>query len=179
MGEHEQPTFLEDEDPEGKWGHKDRSTGEYPPPALPGESWWNNIGRSDTISSDALMQILEHPVHDIAHEFLVKCGIPEPTPDAVGQLLEAFLPALRKMCDIEHPWDPKGATWRESGSMGALSDARKKFKRLWYRAWTMLNPHDDPAAVDSAVDLLNFVGFWLRSKDDGWNEWGEPGSGRG
>lgn len=149
MGEHERP-------------ETDRASGEYPPP--------------ETISSADLLEVRAE--HRLARELMIACGIPDPTPDAIDQLLEAFLPALRKMCDAAHPWDPKGGTWRESGSMGALTDARKKFKRWWYRAWVMLRPHDDPAAVDSAVDLLNFIGFWLRSEDNSWNDWEEPGSGR-
>jgi hypothetical protein len=130
----------------------------------------------DSISTSELME--ERAPRDAAFTFLRACGL-EPTSDAVGQLVEAFLPCLRKMCDSDHPWDPDGGTWRESGSMGALTDIRKKFKRLWYRAWSVMSPHNDPAAVDSAVDLINFIGFWLRSNDDGWNEWGEPGSGKG
>jgi hypothetical protein len=168
MGQHQKP-----KDPEFP-------TGEFPPEAFTESPKGVSVTghwpvHSLVISSTDLMT--ERVPRDAAYTFLEACGL-EPTPDAVGQLVEAFLPCLRKMCDSDHPWDPDGRTWRESGSMGALSDARKKFKRLWYRAWIMKAPHDDPAAVDSAVDGINFFGFWLRSDDDGWNEWGEPGSGK-
>jgi hypothetical protein len=30
--------------------------------------------------------------------------------------------------------------------------------------------------VDHALDLINYTGFYLRAKDSGWAEWGEPGT---
>jgi hypothetical protein len=187
MGEHEKP------EPTGKYpdqtiivepgvtyGPFPEPTGEYPPSAVMGLRWHEGVGSVNqhapdgVLSTDQLMA--ERTPREAAYKFLSSCGL-EPTPDAVGQLVEAFLPCLSKMCDPEHPWDPNGGTWRESGTMGALTDIRKKFKRFWYRAWIMRAPHNDPAAVDSAIDGINFFGFWLRSSDDGWNEWGEPGSG--
>jgi len=104
--------------------------------------------------------------HTVAERFLKDCGL-TPTPDAVDQLASVFLPCLAIM--TRRPWDPNGGTWRESGVLGALADVRKKFKRLWYRGWVCGKRHDD-----SAYDLINFVGFYLRSEDNGWGEWGEP-----
>jgi hypothetical protein len=104
---------------------------------------------------------------DAAVEFLDRCSL-EATPDAIDQLTEVFLPCLRIMC--ERPWSPDGATWRKSGVLGILSDVRKKFERLWERGWKNSVRHDD-----SAFDLINFVGFYLRSEDNRWGEWGEPG----
>lgn len=104
-----------------------------------------------------------------ARQYLFACGI-DATPDAISQLDEAFLPCLRIMCDRDdHPWSPDGATWRESGRKGVLTDVRKKFGRFWYRYWIKGKEHPD-----SGYDLINFIGFVLRSEDNGWNEWGEP-----
>jgi hypothetical protein len=105
--------------------------------------------------------------HDAAEDFLRKVGL-DPTPDAVGQLAEAFLPALRIMCS--RPWDPNGRTWRQAGRLGALADCRKKFMRLWERGWSNGKRHDD-----SAIDLLNYIGFYLRADAKRWGDWGEPG----
>jgi hypothetical protein len=106
---------------------------------------------------------------DVAEAFLHQMGL-SPTPDAVGQMVEVFLPCLRIMCDRPgHPWATDGSTWRKSGVLGALTDVRKKFDRLWERGWIHGKRHDD-----SAYDLINFVGFYLRSEDNGWNEWGSP-----
>ena len=104
---------------------------------------------------------------DAAVEFLDRCSL-VPTPDAVSQLTEVFLPCLEIMC--KRPWDPTGATWRKSGVLGILSDAKKKFERLWERGWKYGVRHDD-----SAYDLINYVAFYMRSEDNRWGEWGEPG----
>lgn len=150
MGEHERPVG-------------ERATGEYPDPAT------INYHPAGTISSDALIESRHKDAFYAARDFMVACGIPNPTPDAISQLLEAFLPALKIMCDPSHPWDPGGATWRQSGVLGILTDCKKKFERLWERGWKHGKRHDD-----SAFDLLNFVGFYLRSADNGWGEWGNP-----
>lgn len=103
-----------------------------------------------------------------ARAYMNACGI-EPTPDAVAQLTEVFLPCLQIMCS--RPWDPNGATWRESGILGAMTDVRKKFMRFWERGWTYRQRHND-----SGLDLINFVGFVMRSDpESGWGNWGEPG----
>ena len=103
-----------------------------------------------------------------AVDFFVRCGL-DMTDDAVDQLVDAFLPALRIMC--ERGYDPDGATWRESGWRGTLTDIRKKFTRLWFRGWR--RGRYDP---DSAIDLINFCGFYYRLHNEGkpWGEWGEP-----
>lgn len=107
-------------------------------------------------------------LHEACIEFLSRCDL-DPTPDAVDQLEEVFLPCLRIMC--ERPWDPNGGTWRRSGILGVLTDARKKFERFWERTWTHGQRHDD-----SGLDLINFVGFVMRADPQSrWNEWGEPG----
>lgn len=103
---------------------------------------------------------------DAAYTFMKGVGL-DPTPDAVSQLTEVFLPCLRIMC--ERPWDPNGKTWRKSGRLGVLSDARKKWERIWERLWIHGKAHDD-----SVFDGINYLGFVLRSEDNGWGEWGQP-----
>lgn len=108
----------------------------------------------------------EKNIYEKSLAYLQDCGI-EPTPDAVRQLSQVFLPCLKIMS--ERPWDPEGDTWRRSGIMGILTDIRKKFERLWERGWKKGQRHDD-----SAYDLINYVGMYLRSRDDDWGEWGQP-----
>lgn len=106
-------------------------------------------------------------LQDAAYAYLLAVGL-TPTPDAVGQMTHVFLKCLTIMC--ERGYEPNGQLWRAAGKMGALADVRKKFFRLWQRAWHKRQPHDD-----SAIDLINYVGFYLRCDDAGWGEWGEPG----
>ena len=113
---------------------------------------WNGQERSPEMLQDA------------AYSFLAACGL-TPTPDAVGQLTQVFLKCLRIMC--ERGYEPNGQLWRTAGKLGALADVRKKFFRLWNRAWHRRLPHDD-----SAIDLINYVGFYLRCEDTGWGDWG-------
>jgi hypothetical protein len=101
-----------------------------------------------------------------AKSYLLECGL-NATPDAVDQLVLVFTPCLRIMC--ERPWDPEGGTWKKSGVLGILTDVRKKFERLWERGWKHGKRHDD-----SGYDLINFVGMYLRSEDNGWGDWGRP-----
>jgi len=108
----------------------------------------------------------ETDLRSAARAYLFACNM-EPTEDAIDQLTLAFLPCLRIMC--ERPWDPNGATWRASGRLGILSDVRKKFERLWYRGWVNGARHDD-----SGFDLINYVGFYLRSNGSLWGQWGDP-----
>ena len=106
-------------------------------------------------------------IRQAAVEFLDRCSM-EPSPDAVSQLAEVFVPCLRIM--TSRPWDPTGATWRKSGVLGILTVIRKKFERLWERGWKHGARHDD-----SAFDLINYIGFYMRSEpSSGWGEWGDP-----
>jgi hypothetical protein len=108
-------------------------------------------------------------IYEHAEIFMRHCGL-TPTPDAVRQLSQVFLPCLKIMC--ERPWSPEGETWRKSGRMGILTDIRKKFERLWERGWIYGKRHDD-----SAYDLINYLGMYLRSGESQWGEWGSPYSG--
>lgn len=102
--------------------------------------------------------------------FLQALGL-DSIPDAVEQLQEVFVPCLEIMCT--RGWHPEGETWRKSGVLGILGDVRKKFERLWERGWIRGIRHDD-----SGYDLINYVGMYLRSEDNGWGDWGEPGDRR-
>lgn len=63
-----------------------------------------------------------------------------------------------------------GDTWKDSGWRGALFDSRKKMDRLWQEF--MVND-EPPPDLDSALDLLNFVAFFVRGRTHGvegtWN----------
>jgi hypothetical protein len=118
-------------------------------------------------SEDDDVQMDRETTRDLAGRFLEDMGI-TPTPDALSQLVEVFIPCLRIMCS--RPWEPDGSTWRRSGRLGVLTDAHKKWDRFWFRLWRHGKLHDD-----SGLDLINFIGFTLRSDDNGWGEWGEPG----
>lgn len=101
--------------------------------------------------------------------FLRSTGL-DPVPDAVEQLQYVFLPCLEIISS--RGYHPEGNTWRESGWRGIMTDIRKKAQRLWYRGWT--NGRFDR---DSAIDLINFCGFYIRHGNQGpeWGTWGSPG----
>jgi hypothetical protein len=107
---------------------------------------------------------------DAAYTFMDACGL-DPSADAVDQLVESFLPALMVMC--RRGYDPDGETWRAGGWRGLLHEMRKKTDRLLHRSW--LHGRYDP---DSALDLMNYAGFYYRLKNAGqpWGDLGEPGS---
>lgn len=117
---------------------------------------------------DDEQELTKSAMRKAAREFMQMCGM-EPTADSISQMTEVFIPCLRIMC--ERPWDPRGGTWRAAGRLGALADLKKKFDRVWYRYWLCNKPH-----IDSILDLINYAGFALRSEDDRWGSWGEPGS---
>lgn len=104
---------------------------------------------------------------DACEDFIRECGL-EPTPDAVGQLAEVFLPCLRIMC--ERGYSPDGSTWRAEGWRGMLWKAYDKMERLWYHSWTHGRFHDD-----SVFDGINYLGFYWRSRKEGGDGWGKRG----
>lgn len=94
----------------------------------------------------------------------------EVPPDAVGQLVEAFLPCLRII--VGRNYNPNGATWQRAGRKGLVREILKNTDRIRDRDW-LGNTRDE----DSAHDLINFCGFYLRSilmDQDNWGYWGEP-----
>lgn len=105
-----------------------------------------------------------------AEYFLRECGL-EPTPDAIGQLTEVFLPCLRIM--IERGYEPDGSTWRAEGARGMIWKAMDKMERLWFHSWKHGHLHDD-----SVYDGINYLGFYWRTRSqdgDGWGKRGAPG----
>ncbi len=104
---------------------------------------------------------------DAAFDFMTKCGL-EPTPDAIGQLTEVFLPCLRIMC--ERGYDPEGKTWRSHGWRGNLFYFLAKAGRAKQKAW-IRGRYDE----DSIRDAINYGGFYLRcNREDPWGEYGDP-----
>lgn len=112
----------------------------------------------------------EVPEHHMSAEehYLRSCGL-EPTPDAIAQLRDAFLPCLRIMC--ERGYDPNGSTWGAHGWRGNLFYVKAKIERAWQKSWVRGHPD-----TDSITDAINFAGFYLRGLNDPpWGEWGPPG----
>jgi hypothetical protein len=105
---------------------------------------------------------------DAAADFMTECGL-DPTPDAIGQLAEVFLPCLKIMC--ERGYDPDGLTWKAEGWRGMVWKARDKMTRLWFHAWGNGNDHPD-----SAVDCINYLGFYIRLRNGIGSEWGDRGA---
>jgi hypothetical protein len=164
--------FPEDEEPEGKWARPVDRCGECGA-ALREHDGANHKFRPRMGTRRYLMEQVppDVAIRDAADGFLRAGGIDQPSPDAVGQLTEVFLPCLRIMCDPSHPWDPDGATWRKGGILAVLTDARKKWERFWERTWTHAKRHDD-----SGLDLINYIAFVMRADPDSrWGDWGEPG----
>jgi hypothetical protein len=78
----------------------------------------------------------EETTRDIAQRFMDDMGM-VPTPDAISQLVEVFVPCLRIMCERGYADD--GSTWQAAGRLGILADIRKKFTRLWRDGWMLRN----------------------------------------
>lgn len=143
---------------------------EHCPPNCPYAIWRRALEAADPVVN----RHTETPddwrllTHKAAQHFLESCCLTA-TPDAIEQLAEVFLPCLQIMC--ERGWDPRGGTWRKSGILGAMTDAKKKWERFWERTWKHGKRHDD-----SGFDLINYIGFVMRSDpNSGWGQWGPPG----
>jgi hypothetical protein len=69
-------------------------------------------------------------------------------------------------------YDPDGKTWREKGWKGLVHDILNKSGRIRFHSWKH-NRFD----IDSARDLINFCGFYVRQQNEGkkWGKWGKPG----
>jgi hypothetical protein len=110
----------------------------------------------------------ETSVHVAAHEFLRSVGL-TPTDDAIDQLVDAFLPALSIIC--QRGYQPNGAVWKTGGVKGQVYEACKNMIRLRYHAWRGNTP-----ARDTAIDAINYLGYYIRALLLGLPEWGEYGS---
>lgn len=138
------------------------------PPNCPHRLWSENAAEENISNIASSNERIRYEM--AAREFLDQCNV-KPTQDAVDQLVQVFLPCLEIMCDPTHPWDPNGGTWRKSGILGAMTDAKKKWERFWERTWKHGKRHDD-----SGFDLINYIGFVMRSDpESGWGQWGPPG----
>jgi len=106
---------------------------------------------------------------DEAFTFIRSLGC-DPTPDAIGQLAGPFAECLRIMC--ARGYDPEGHTWRSKGWKGLVHDILNKAGRLKYHSW-----HNNKFDPDSALDIINFAGFYWRQENKGskWGDLGEPG----
>jgi hypothetical protein len=105
-----------------------------------------------------------------AAEFLRAIGLPE-NADAIDQLARVFVPCLTIMCERGNH-SPEGNSWRRSGWKAQLHEVFKKVERLRWASW--LHSGTD---TDSAIDAINYLGFYVRGKEDGidaWAHWGRP-----
>lgn len=118
--------------------------------------------------------LIRREAEEAALEFLgAMFGIPPDSipDDAVEQLLDAFLPALQIMVERAGNQGYNGL-WRQFGWRGVLYECRKNMGRLWAGYWLS----DEGGSKDHAVDLLNYVGFFLRGRQENLPEWGEIGA---
>lgn len=130
------------------------------------DSYWKFHSKDCKAFPGKLMLMTQH--EEAAAKFMEAVGL-TPTPDAIDQLVEVFVPCLEIM--TRRGWNPNGKTWRRAGMLGILCDVRKKFERLWERGWVNGKRHPD-----SGYDLINFTGMYLRADDSDWGEWGDPGA---
>jgi hypothetical protein len=106
---------------------------------------------------------------DAAYTFFDRCGI-KATPDAIGQLVEVFLPCLRIMA--ERGYDPEGKSWRDKGWRDQVVEILERADRIHFNSWAHSRFDEN-----NARDLINYCGFYLRLRGKGerWGKWGEPG----
>jgi len=112
---------------------------------------------------------VSEPERDAAYDYLKSLGV-TPTPDAISQLAGPFSEALRIMC--VRGYDSEGATWISKGWKGLVHDILNKAGRIKFHSWRHNNFDGE-----SAIDLINFCGFYYRQRNEGskWGELGEPG----
>jgi hypothetical protein len=113
----------------------------------------------------------EDQIRDAAHDFIRALEV-TPTPDAVSQLAGPFAVALKIICERGYDVDPGHETWAIKGWKGLVHDILNKAGRIKHHSWRH-NRFD----ADSAIDIINFAGFYWRLKNRGskWGELGEPG----
>lgn len=106
---------------------------------------------------------------EAAVTFLDTCSL-IPTPDAVKQLTEAFLPALAIMC--QRGYHPEGANWKKMGWRGLLFEVGKRIDRIFFNSWD-----NDRYDQNNAVDAVNFLGYYIRLRNEGrpFGARGNPG----
>jgi hypothetical protein len=106
--------------------------------------------------------------NDAAFDYISTLGV-EPTRDSIEQLAGPFAEALRIMCT--RGYDPEGRTWKIRGWKGLVHSVLDKAERIKFHSWDNDRFHED-----SAIDIINFAGFYWRLKNKGkkWGEWGKP-----
>lgn len=96
-----------------------------------------------------------------ARDALASLGLSQ-TDDNVNQLL-VFAEALDT---YEHRTPKYGQNWKRYGWLSNLSDILRKSDRLWSMYWTgKMNPME--GGLDDAIDLLNYIAFFIRNAQDG------------
>lgn len=99
---------------------------------------------------------------EIAHLLCEACGVPSgPTEEGYREQAMVFVEAFRIFVQRS---ERHGESWKQSGWRGAMFDSRKKMDRLWQEF--MVND-EPPGDLDSALDLLNFVAFFVRGRTHG------------
>lgn len=107
---------------------------------------------------------------EAAIHFLDECSI-QPTPEAVSQLIEAFLPCLALISS--RGYDPNGANWRKMGWRGLLVEINKRWERIHYLCWQ--RGKIDPNNVPDAINYLAYFHRLSNEGDTGWGTIGKPG----
>jgi hypothetical protein len=115
--------------------------------------------------------VSDDELREAAFDFIRKLGV-ESNNDAISQLAGPFAEALKIICERGYITEPGAETWRMRGWKGLVHDIIDKAFRLRLRSWRR-----DEFDGDSAIDLINFSGFYWRLKNQGrkWGELGEPG----
>jgi hypothetical protein len=113
----------------------------------------------------------EDKVRDAAYDFIKTLDV-TPNDDAISQLSGPLAVALMIICERGYSTNPGAETWRLRGWKGMVHDILDKAYRLRFRSW-FRSEFDS----DSAIDLINFAGFYWRMRCEGakWGELGEPG----
>lgn len=109
---------------------------------------------------------------DAAVTFLEACGI-IPTPDAISQLIEVYLPAIAIMC--KRGYDPNGQTWQKVGWRPQLYEVMKKVDRIAWLAWSHNREEEALAEIPDILNYLGFVQRGITARLAKWGKWGPPG----
>jgi hypothetical protein len=135
--------------------------------AVRGDDYWRHPDLPEYDNEPEVNEAAPMPLaYQAAHQFLSTMFGPEGyPPDAVGQLVEVFLPCLQIM--VDHNW---GELWRGAGLQSIMDSMKSKFDRYWERTWVQGNRH-----ADSGFDLINVTGFSLRQDPSViWGNRGKP-----
>jgi hypothetical protein len=112
----------------------------------------------------------DEAAREAAYTYIKTLGV-TPNPDAIEQLAGPFALALQIICDRGYDGE-EGTVWKSKGWKGLVHDILNKAGRIKYNSWRHNNFDSD-----SAIDIINFSGFYWRLRNEGsrWGELGEPG----